>query len=64
MQVLCRGGLCGCVCRLSVVNFVECCMVVDVGCVCCACWCQCDAMRNCSAWFMLVNVGFVERSAF
>ncbi len=37
--------------RLRVVNFVElCCMVVDV--------------RNCSAWFVLVNVGFVERSEF
>ena len=35
-------------------------MVVDVGCVCCACWWQCGAVRNCSAWFVLVNVGFVE----
>ena len=39
-------------------------MVIDVGCVCCACWWQCEAGRNCSAWFVLVNVGFVERSAF
>ena len=41
--------------RLSVVNFVECVvwwlMVVDV-------------VRNCSAWFVLMNVGFVERSEF
>ena len=35
-------------------------MVVDVGCVCCACWWQCGAVRNCSAWFVPVNVGFVE----
>ena len=37
--------------RLSVVNFVEC--VVW--------WLM---LRNCSAWFVLVNVGFVERSEF
>ena len=57
VQVLHRGGLCGCVwykCRLSVVNFV------DVGYVCCACWWQCGVAKNCSAWFVLVNVGFVE----
>ncbi len=23
-----------------------------------------DVVRNCSAWFVLVNVGFVERSEF
>ncbi len=35
-----------------------------MGCVCCACWWQCGVVSNCSAWFVLVNVGFVERSAF
>ena len=35
-------------------------MVVDVGYVCCACWWQCGVAKNCSAWFVLVNVGFVE----
>ena len=38
-------------------------MVVDLGCVCCAFWWQCG-VRNCCAWFVLVNVGFVEQSAF
>ena len=39
-------------------------MVVEVGFVCCACWWQCGVERNCCAWFVPVNVGFVERSAF
>ena len=29
--------------------------------VCSACWWQCGVVKNCSAWFVLVNV---ERSAF
>ena len=24
----------------------------------------CGVVKNCSAWFVLVNMGFVERSAF
>ena len=43
-------------CRLSAVNFVEC--VVwwpDVGCISCVCRWQCGAVRNCSAWLVLVN---------
>ena len=35
--------------RLSVINFVEWCMAVDVGCVCCVCWWQCGVVRNCTA---------------
>ena len=38
-------------------------MAVDVGCVCCACWWQCGVVRNYSAWFALVNVGFEEQRA-
>ena len=30
-------------------------MVVDVGCVCCAYWWLCGAVRNCSAWFVPVS---------
>ena len=32
-------------------------MVVNVGCVCCVCRWHCGVMRNCSAWFVLVNGG-------
>ena len=62
MQVLCRGGLWGVKCRFSVVNFVECLVwwliwvvfAVHVD----------GSVRNCSAWFVLVNVRFLDRSAF
>ena len=40
-------------------------MVVNVGCVFCACWWQCSVVvRNYSGWFVLVNVGFVKQSTF
>ena len=30
-------------------------MVPDVGCISCVCRWQCGAVRNCSAWLVLVN---------
>ena len=61
MQVLCRGGVCLVKFRMSVVNLLS---VLYVGCVCSAYWWQCGVVRNCSAWFVLVNVEFVERVHF
>ena len=51
-------------CRLSVVNFVECVVwwLMWVGLV--WGWWQCGVAKNCFAWFVLVNVGFVKQSAF
>ena len=45
-------------CRLSVWQLMWVVFVVRVG------GSMCGVVKNCSAWFVLVNVGFVERSAF